>query len=238
MAADDVFPAEMPDQPSSPILPLDDDTAERLLSGRLDPDDAPPAYADVAWLVRAAAAPAGAEELAGEEEALLLFRAVRARAAGVEGRSGRVRGRLVAVALVGVLVVGGAAGGATAGGLWTTGGAPSSGGLRSPSGGPGAAAAGSGAPGSVAGSGGSGLLRPAGSGAVTERERAVTRHRGGAGSRGGGAAHGAKPVRTPGAKAGKPKKPEAEKPRGDQPAPKGPKATPGQGANHAAGRRR
>src|ERR1700694_2295274 len=38
-------------------LELDDMTAARLLSGRLDPADAPPAYATVAHVTTAAAAP-------------------------------------------------------------------------------------------------------------------------------------------------------------------------------------
>ena len=266
MGAGDVYPTEMPEHPSSPIPALDDDTAERLLSGRLDPDDAPPAYAGVARLLQTAAAPPQPDELAGQEAALALFRmawvgsaevAVR-RSGRVRGGSGGVRGRVVAVALAGVLVVGGAvAGGAATGGLWTTGGAPSSGGLRSPSGGPGAGAAGSGAPasgapgsgvgpGAVSGSGGSGLLRPSGSAVVTERERAVARHGGGGGSRGGGTAHGTKPVRAPKdkaseAKAGRPGKPAAQKPKAEKPKAekavgKGPKATPGQsGTAPAAG---
>jgi hypothetical protein len=140
MGADDVFPAEMANHPSSPIPALDNDTAERLLSARLDPDDAPPAYAGVARLVQAAAAPPHLDELAGREAALAMFRATwvegrsgRARGGSGPSRPARVRGRLVAVALAGVLVVGGAvAGGAATGGLWTTGGAPSSGRLRSP----------------------------------------------------------------------------------------------------------
>ena len=45
-----VFPAEMPDNSSKAIVPLDPDTAERLLSGRFDPDDAPPGYAEVATI--------------------------------------------------------------------------------------------------------------------------------------------------------------------------------------------
>jgi hypothetical protein len=256
MAADDVFSAEMPDHP---IPPLDDDTAERLLSGRLDPDDAPPAYAGVARLLRAAAAPAGPDELSGQDAALASFRAAQVGIgdaggqAGSRGRPVGVRGRVVAVALAGVLVVGGAvAGGAAAAGLWATGDVPSSGRLRSPTGGPGAGEAGSGAPGAGVGTG-PGLLRPAGSAAVTESERAVARHAGGGGSRGGGAAHGVKPVRTPEAKAGnaeaaKPTKPGAEKPQAEKPhagnqqtdkphagkpEPKGPKAAPGQGADHA-----
>jgi hypothetical protein len=57
MGAEDVFPTEMLDDPTAPISQLDDDTAERLLAGRLDPWDAPPPYAAVARLLRAAAAP-------------------------------------------------------------------------------------------------------------------------------------------------------------------------------------
>ena len=64
MAAGDVFPAEMPDH-HHPTVPLDDDTAERLLAGRLHPEDAPPGYAEVARLLRAAAGPPSPEELAG-----------------------------------------------------------------------------------------------------------------------------------------------------------------------------
>jgi hypothetical protein len=43
--------------------PIDDLTAERLLAGAVDPDDAPPAYAQVAALVQTAKAPASADEL-------------------------------------------------------------------------------------------------------------------------------------------------------------------------------
>jgi hypothetical protein len=70
MGAKDVFPAEMPDDPTSTIDPLDDDIAERLLAGRLDPLDAPPPYAAVARLLQAAAAPPTPDELAGEPSAL------------------------------------------------------------------------------------------------------------------------------------------------------------------------
>ena len=48
MGSGGVFSAEMPDEPSQAIVPLDADTAERLSSARLDPDDAPPGYAEVA----------------------------------------------------------------------------------------------------------------------------------------------------------------------------------------------
>jgi hypothetical protein len=85
MAADDVYPAEMPDHPAPPTLPVDDDTAERLLAARLDPADAPPGYAGVARLLRAAAAPAHPDELAGEPTALAMFRAARSRAVGSTG---------------------------------------------------------------------------------------------------------------------------------------------------------
>jgi hypothetical protein len=266
MGADDVFPAEMPNHPSSPIPALDNDTAERLLSGRLDPDDAPPAYAGVARLLQIAGAPPHPDELTGQEAALTMFRATWVGPGGVEGgsgrvrggsgprrRAGRVRGRLVAVALAGVLVGGAVAGGAATGGLWTTDGGPSSGRLRSPTGGAGAGAAGSGAPGvgvgsgagpgGVSGSGGSGLRRSAGSAAVTDGERAVARHGGGGGSRGGGAAHGAKPRRHPEAKASEAEASEAEagkagKPKAERPAPKGPTTTHGHGANSDGGKRK
>ncbi|MBI3648956.1 MAG: hypothetical protein HY240_09445 [Actinobacteria bacterium] len=49
---------------------LDDDTADRLLSGRIQPDDAPPGYGEVARLIRAVSAPAKAEELAFQEQAI------------------------------------------------------------------------------------------------------------------------------------------------------------------------
>lgn len=51
-------------------LRLDRGTAECLLSGRLDPDDAPPAYAGVARLIRALNAPPSPRELALETAAV------------------------------------------------------------------------------------------------------------------------------------------------------------------------
>jgi hypothetical protein len=148
MGAADVFPAEMPDDPRSPIDPLDDDTAERLLSGRLDPLDAPPSYAAVARLLQAAAAPPTPDELAGEPSAMATFRSAQAR----PGRGGRSRTRLVAVALAGTLV---------AGGLWTAQGAALLPGLPSRSGAP--TAGGSGSSASRAGGTGSGGSGSAGS---------------------------------------------------------------------------
>ncbi len=47
-------------------LSLDADTADRLLAGRVVPDDAPPGYAEAATLLQAASGPATGEELIGE----------------------------------------------------------------------------------------------------------------------------------------------------------------------------
>jgi hypothetical protein len=69
MTTGGVFPTEMPDEFPSPIGPLDDDTAERLLSGRLPPEDAPLPYAEVARFLRAAAGPPTPRELAGQTAA-------------------------------------------------------------------------------------------------------------------------------------------------------------------------
>ena len=246
-----MFSAEMPDEPSHPIAPLDADTAERLLSGRLDPDDAPPGYAEVARLLRAAAVPADQVDPTGEAAAMHAFRTALPRGrpvqapvrpGGLGGRRGaarerapRARGRLVALALAGVVAVGGV-------GLWTAGGAPFSRELRSPSGGPSAGGAGSGTPGSGAnGAGTGGSLRPSRPGLnaapgtapvagdrrpalPTPRERATARHGGGVVARGGGSAQGVRPTRPdeqikPKSKPPKPKSPEPKSPE-----PKGPKS--------------
>jgi hypothetical protein len=234
MGAEDVFPAEMPDDPSAPIDLLDDDTAERLLSGRLDPLDAPPPYATVARLLRAAAAPPTPDELAGGPAALAAFRSRQARplsGAGVRPRLGagvRSRRRLVAVALAGTLA---------AGGLWTAQGAALLPGLPSRSGAPEAGGWGSGASRSGGtGSGGSGsgglgaqrvrvqgvgpgALRVAGletaavpgrrpSAVPAGRDRVAGARGGEPAAPGGGPAHGAKPDRP-----GKPAKPKPPTPK-------------------------
>ena len=49
---------------------LDRDTADRLLAGAVEPDDAPPGYAEVARLIRAAGAPPNSPELMAEEQAV------------------------------------------------------------------------------------------------------------------------------------------------------------------------
>ena len=175
-----VFSAEMPDELSQPIVPLDADTAERLLSARLDPDDAPPGYAEVARLLQAAAAPADQVEPTGQAAALDAFRRThpaihprpapapappggsRGRRQAARGGIPGARGRLVALALAGAVAAG-------AVGVWTAGGAPFSRELGSPSGGPGAGGPGSAAPGSGpygpggpgSGAGATGSLRPA-----------------------------------------------------------------------------
>jgi hypothetical protein len=244
-----VFSAEMPDEPSHPIAPLDANTAERLLSGRLDPDDAPPGYAEVARLLRAATAPADQVDPTGEAAAMHAFRTALARGrpaqapvrpGGLGGRRGaarerapRARGRLVALALAGVVAVGGV-------GLWTAGGAPFSRELRSPSGGPSAGGAGSATPGSGAngsganGAGTGGSLRPSRPGLnaapgtapvagdrrpalPTPREGATARH-GGVVARGGGSAQGVRPTRPDEqiklrSKPPKPKAPEPKAPK-------------------------
>ena len=217
MGSEGVFSAEMPDEPFQPIVPLDAHTAERLLAGRLDPDDAPPGYAEVARLLRAAAAPADPAELAGQAAAIDTFRTTHARRRAASGPAPGVRGRLVALALAGVVAAGGV-------GLWTAGGAPSAREPASPSGGPGAGGSGTGAAGS---------LRPVGPGLgsgtgtapgkdgrppvpPSARERATARHGGGVTARGGGSSHGAKPAR-PG-KQSKPKPPKP-KPKSGKPKP-------------------
>ncbi|HEX4161670.1 MAG TPA: hypothetical protein VHZ05_04185, partial [Acidimicrobiales bacterium] len=56
MTPDDLYP-------DMRRYPIDDDTADRLLAGVVEPDDAPPGYAQVSGLIQAATAPVTAEEL-------------------------------------------------------------------------------------------------------------------------------------------------------------------------------
>ena len=257
MGGGGVFPAEMPDEPSQAIVPLDADTAERLLSGRLDPDDAPPGYAEVARLLQAAAAPADPAELTGQAAAMDAFRTAHARPAQRPGRPAPIgraggsaarrgaasgpgrgaRGRVVALALAGVVAASGV-------GLWTAGGAQVARELGSPSGGPSAGGAGSGTPGSGAnGAGTGGSLRPSRPGLnaapgtapvagdrrpalPTPRERATARHGGGVVARGGGSAQGVRPTRPDEQVKPKLKPPKPESPEPKSPEPKAPKAHP------------
>jgi hypothetical protein len=54
-------------------LPLDGETADRLLAGRIAPEDAPPGYGPVVRLLDAASADAGADELEHESEMVAAF---------------------------------------------------------------------------------------------------------------------------------------------------------------------
>jgi hypothetical protein len=57
-------------------VPLDLDTADRLLAGSVAPADAPPGYARVASLLEAASATPGVDELEHEREAVAILAAV------------------------------------------------------------------------------------------------------------------------------------------------------------------
>jgi hypothetical protein len=57
-------------------LPLDTDTADRLLAGSVAPEDAPPGYAGVATLLAAVADSPTAEDLSRESETVALLAAV------------------------------------------------------------------------------------------------------------------------------------------------------------------
>jgi len=210
MGSGGVFPAEMPERGRSLVGPLDDDTAERLVAGRVGPDDAPPGYAGVAGVLQAAAGPAGPEELAGREAALALFRAHGPSRGRRHRPRGRARGRLAALALAGVLA---------AGGLWMAAAAPPPAGLPSRAGAPQSGGAGSGAPGLVtraramiptvtsAGADARGPAQPS--------ARAPSTGDGDGATASGAPYHGARPHRP-----GKPPKPRPDKPKPD-PGPKG-----------------
>jgi hypothetical protein len=100
-------------------LTLDESTAERLVSGELAPDDAPPAYAPVARLLEDATAPAQAHEMDGEAAAVAMFISERSPAGerldrGRRRRAVRFSARSAAVAVAGALVLtGGVAAAAT-----------------------------------------------------------------------------------------------------------------------------
>jgi hypothetical protein len=100
-------------------LALDEGTAERLLTGRLGPADAPPGYARVAAVLAAVSAPPDAEELAGQAAVVAVFAAA-ARSHPPQlltPRRSRVFAKLLTVkaaaAVLGVLVTGGVAAAAT-----------------------------------------------------------------------------------------------------------------------------
>jgi hypothetical protein len=106
--------------PDRDPLALDQGTADQLLAGTLDPADAPPAYAEVARVLAAAAGPPQPGELAGEAEAVARFAAA---AAGTSRRRRRRLARLAvaSAAVLGLLTVGGVVsvtGGALTSGTW------------------------------------------------------------------------------------------------------------------------
>jgi len=119
MNDDDALPFEMRQHlgPRGSSPTLDDETADRLVAGRLDPADAPPGYAAVAKVVTAATAPATTEELAGEPAAAARFtamarsgfptRASTTRRAGVPGRPLSVK--VTVAVLAALLSIGGVA---------------------------------------------------------------------------------------------------------------------------------
>jgi hypothetical protein len=69
------LPGEMSRRLDFDPLPLDPQTAERILAGSVSPADAPPGYADVARVMLAVAGPPAPAELAGEVEAVALLAA-------------------------------------------------------------------------------------------------------------------------------------------------------------------
>jgi len=74
---------------------LDDGTLDRLLSGAMDPDDAPRAFIGVAELVAALIAPATASELAGQAEAVAAASAIVTASAPTLGVAGWSSGQRV-----------------------------------------------------------------------------------------------------------------------------------------------
>ena len=86
--------------------PIDDDTADRLLAGRVDPKDAPPGYDGVARLVRTARGPALPSELG--REASIVSAAVAALAPSSPSRSKEIpmRKKLVPFKLAAASVAG------------------------------------------------------------------------------------------------------------------------------------
>jgi hypothetical protein len=96
-------------------LTLDEVTAARLLSGQLDPADAPPRFAGVARVLGAAAAPGRPDELVGQDQALAAYRGAR-RVARRPRR--RPRGlRLATLVSAGLVLLGGVAGAVSTGAL-------------------------------------------------------------------------------------------------------------------------
>jgi hypothetical protein len=121
MSAHDPSSAELmwllADSPWDPLA-LDEDTAERLLAGELDPSEAPPGFAEVAAIMAAAAAAPNPDELAGEPAAVARLLAARSRQqSSRRRRTATTRGRrrigLAVAIIIGALSMGGVAAAAT-----------------------------------------------------------------------------------------------------------------------------
>jgi hypothetical protein len=120
MDADDAWSVELRRLlaiPDLDPLALDEVSAERLLAGDLDPDQAPPGYAEVAALLAATVAAPSPAELAGQQAALAQLQAVvrahRARTRGSGKPSRRRRVGLVVAVAAAALSTGGIAAAAT-----------------------------------------------------------------------------------------------------------------------------
>ena len=112
----------------TPQVPLDDSTADRILAGKVSPDDAPPGYAGLAGLAEDLTVPAMATELVGETAVVEAMQAASAphnpkiahRRTAVLAK--RFTAKIAAIALVGTFGLGWAAA-AAAGALPGQGGA-------------------------------------------------------------------------------------------------------------------
>jgi hypothetical protein len=100
-----------------------DAVADDLLSGRIDPDDAPPAFRVVALLVRAARPPAGSAPVAGEEQLAAAFVAATAEPARLARIAQKTRQPVLAkilsakAAVIATIVLGGGVAAAATGAL-------------------------------------------------------------------------------------------------------------------------
>jgi hypothetical protein len=115
VASPDDVPDGMRSSSRDPFA-LDDDLVDALLDGRLEPDDAPPAFRSVATVLRAADGPARADEVEGRPDAIRrIFEEARRFPVPVpspgpaEGRRpvGRWSARAAVVAIAAVLTAGG-----------------------------------------------------------------------------------------------------------------------------------
>ena len=91
------------------ITNIDDDTMDRLLAGRIDPDDAPPGYAEVARILQAAGSPPRGEHLSREVEHVAAARRVMSPGSASTGGTGGGPSRRRR-ALAGLIVTGALAG--------------------------------------------------------------------------------------------------------------------------------